>query len=116
MSLNTQIIRNGEPLRVRWSDFHIAAMALVAGFESKQGPLGDMTKIYANELHVHPHMPFPITRGIAFHVASYPALAKTPLNEGHYTLKYGHSFIDMSDGEVFEFLPGDELIAYRSGW
>jgi hypothetical protein len=114
MPLTTQIIRNGEPLKVRWGDFHIAAMALAAGFESKEGPLGDMAAIYENVKHVHPYMPFPISRGVAFYVSTYPALATTPLNEGNYTLKYGHSFIDLADREVLVLLPGDELVAYRS--
>lgn len=114
MPLNTQIIRNGEPMKLHWGNFHIAAMALAAAFDAKEGPLGDMTKIYENVEHVHPYMPFPIARGIAFMLTEYGALSKTPLNEGSYTLKYGHSFIDLADGEVLELLPGDELVAYRS--
>lgn len=114
MPLNTHIIRNGKPLKLHWGDFHIAAMALAASFDSKEGPLGDPTKIYQDELHVHPYMPFPVTRGIAFILSDYGALGKTPLNEGYYTLKYGHSFIDLADGEVLDLLPGDELVANRS--
>jgi len=115
MPLNTRIIRNGKPLELRWSNFHVAAMALASSFEVKEGPLGDPTKIYMDELHVHPEMGFPITQGIAFILTEYGALGKTPLNEGRYTLKHSHKFTDLTDGEVLELLPGDELIAYR-GW
>jgi len=114
MPLNTQIIRNGEPLKLHWGDFHIAAMALAASFEVGEGPIGDPTKIYADELHVHPYMGFPITRRIAFMLSDYGALSKTPLNEGRYTLKHTHTFTDLTDGEMLELLPGDELVAYRS--
>jgi hypothetical protein len=113
--LNTQVIRNGEPLKLRWSDFHIAAMALASAFEDGKGPLGDQRNVYENVKHVHPYMPFPITGGIAFLVSTYQALAQTPLSGGSYVLKHTHSFIDLVDGEVLELLPGDELIAYR-GW
>jgi hypothetical protein len=113
MPLHTQVIRDGESVKIPWGDFHVAAMALAAAFDAKEGPLGDMTKIYADELHVHPHMPYPITRGVAFMVTTYGALAQTPLNAGSYVLKHGHSFIDLVDGEIFELLPGDELIMYR---
>jgi len=113
MPLNTQIIRNGEPMKLHWGNFHIAAMALAAAFDAKEGPLGDMTKIYENVDHVHPYMPFPIARSLAFHISTYHVLAVTPLNSGGYVLKYGHSFIDLVDGEALELLPGDELVAYR---
>jgi hypothetical protein len=114
MPLNTQVIRDGESVKVRWGDFHVAAMALAAAFDDKEGLLGDMTKIYADKLHTHPYMPYPISRSVAFWVTSYGALAQTPLNEGQYALKYDHSFIDLVDGEIFELLSGDKLIMYRS--
>jgi hypothetical protein len=114
MPLNTQIIRNGEPLKLHWGDFHIAAMALASSFEVKKGPLGDPTKIYVDELHVHPYIGFPISRGIAFILSDYGALGNTPLNDGDYTLKLTHRFTDLVDGEVLDLLPGDKLIAYRS--
>lgn len=112
MPLNTQIIRNGEPLQLRWGDFHIAAMALAASFDAHDGPLADPTKIYEIK-HVHPYMPFPVSRSVALMLSDYGALAKTPLNYGVYTLRYGHSFIDLADGEIIELLPGDELRAIR---
>jgi hypothetical protein len=120
MPLSTQIRRNGEPIPVRWSDFHVAAMALAAAFDQGTAFLGDPRDIYEtdalpNEMFdCYPDAPFPITKRIAFEIASYPVLARTPLNSGSYTLTRKHKFIDHTDGEVLELHPGDELIAYRS--
>ena len=119
MPLSTQILRNGEPIPVRWGDFHVAAMALAAAFDVREGFLSDLTAIYETgalppeAFDCYPDAPFPITRSIAFEIASYPVLAKTPLNEGSYTLTRKHKFIDLVDGEVLELRPGDELLAYR---
>jgi hypothetical protein len=117
MPLNTQIIRNGKQLPLRWGDFHVAAMALAACFdEGSNEVLSDPTKIYeeAPEGYLdYPNKPFPITPSLAWTLTTYPMLSKTPLNEGHYTLKNKQVFIDMADNEVLELLPGDELIAFR---
>jgi hypothetical protein len=118
MPLNTQVIRNGERLGLPWGDFHVAAMALASCFDAGGTFLSDPDDVY-DELHNFKACPdgiFPITRMIAFNVCNYPVLAKTPLNEGVYTLKNRYRFWDTSDGEIFELLPGDELHAVRSGW
>jgi hypothetical protein len=113
MPLNTQIIRNGEALKIRWGGFHIAAMALAASFDSGEGPL-QIDKIYEEYKHEnYPEEPFPVTRQIVFVLSDYMALAKTPLNEGQYTLIHEHKFVDTTDGEVLILLPGDLLVAVR---
>jgi len=118
MPLSTQIIRNGEQLKLRWGNFHVAAMALASGFDAKQAPLSGPEVIYEghdvlSDWDCYPDMPFPITGRLAFNLCSYPLLAKTPLNETQYTLRDRHKFIDMMDGEVLHLLPGDELYAWR---
>jgi hypothetical protein len=117
MPLTTQIVRNGEPLKVRWGDFHVAAMALAACFDLQQEFIGNPNDVYEKdqpELVCYPDAPFPITNALAFYLTSYPMLAKTPLNSGSYILTRKHKFRDLTDGEVLELLPGDELVAYRS--
>jgi hypothetical protein len=117
MPLNTQIIRDGKSLSLHWGDFHVAAMALAACFDDGTNEvLSDPTKIYEEApegMIDYPNKPFPITSNIAFLLTNYSMLARTPLNEGHYTLKNKQTFIDMRDNEVLELLPGDELIAVR---
>lgn len=111
MPLSTQIIRNGEPLVLRWGSFHIAAMAIAASVDKGEGPLSDLSKIYDAEFASFD--PFPISSQLAFILTDYGALGKTPLNEGRYTLTKRHAFCDASDGEILELLPGDILVAYR---
>jgi hypothetical protein len=117
MPLNTQIMRNGELVPLRWGDFHVAAMALAASFDEGTNFIGSPDKVYevdAKQFECYPDAPFPITRQIAFMLVSYPMLAKTPLNNGVYTLTKRHKFIDQMDGEILELLPGDELRAVRN--
>lgn len=117
MPLNTQIVRNGEALKLRWGNFHVAAMALAASFDAgKESAISDPTKVYdapPETFDNYPDEPFPVSRQIAFILTDYGALSKTPLNEGSYTLTKAHKFVDVMDGEILEFLPGDVLHAYR---
>jgi hypothetical protein len=120
MPLNTTIIREGHALRLRWGNFHVAAMALAAAFDAGAPPFGDLTAIYDDPslppqmFDCYPDAAFPITRQIAFELTSYPVIGKTPLNDGRYVLKGRHTFLDCTDGEVLRLLPGDELHAYRN--
>jgi len=103
-------------LRLHWGDFHVCAMALAASFDSGEGPFAKFADIYDTDpktFECYPDAPFPIQRDIAFMMCSYPMLAKTPLDNGTYTLKRKHKFIDRVDGEVLELLPGDVLNAWR---
>lgn len=116
MPLSTQIIRNGYAMSVRWGNFHVAAMALAASFDTNEGPFSEPAKIYDVDprlFECYPDAPFPISPTVAFQLTNYSVLAMTPLNKGTYTLNRKHQFSDMADGEIFLLLPGDLLIAYR---
>jgi hypothetical protein len=126
MPLNTEIIRSGETLKLRWGHFHIAAMALAASFDDPEckNSINAPWKVYEGDpvgdpafWECYPDMPFPISSQVRFWLTDYSALAKTPLNFGAYTLKAKQSFIDVADAdhEVLRLLPGDELHAVR-GW
>lgn len=62
----------------------------------------------------YPKVPCPITPKDAFQLAMYHVIGATPLNDGPYTLKNPHKFVDTTDSEVLELLPGDILKAWRS--
>lgn len=128
MPLNTRILRDGEPLQLRWSDFHVAAMicastwdAGVKGpFTNADGPLFEYgpecsVKEWANKTHAdYPAVPAPLDPGLCWQLTGYSYLGMSPLNTGPYTLKKEHRFLDVTDGEVLHLLPGDVLKAWRS--
>lgn len=125
MPLETEIRRNGKPLKLRWSGFHVTAMVMAAAFDSGEGPFqgkqepgkyryNDDAPEYAGMTNEdYPGAPCPINPGDSWLLCSYPYIAMTPLNKGKYTLKETHRFLDTTDGEVLELLPGDELRAWR---
>jgi hypothetical protein len=112
MPLSTQVRRDGEPLKLAWGGFHIACMVVAVAADSGQGPYEDNSwnGITGSDLDDA----VVITRRDAFSLVNYGVIATTPLNDGSYTLKDGpYRFIDQADGEEFELLPGDKLIAFR---
>lgn len=114
MPLNTSVERNGELLKLRWGNFHVAAMALAASFDEGTNVIGNPDKVYDGKtFDNYPDDPFPVSRQVAFMLTDYGALGNTPLNMGAYTLTKRHQFVDLEDGEVLELLPGDVLRAYR---
>ena|ERR1022692_562469 len=116
MPLSTQIIRNGEPLKIHWGNFHVAAMALAAIIDSGIGPFVTNTveAIFAeNPIDDYPNNPIVISGRDAFTLVDYSILAMTPLNEGRYILKNRQHFLDAMDGEDLVLMPGDILTAYR---
>lgn len=129
MPLNTRILRNDEPLKMPhgWNHFHVAAMTLAAAFDSGQGPFEDNTPEFAYEPDLegdlaylagktqddYPEIPCPVSPRNCWDLVGYHILATTPLNYGRYTLKRPHKFLDTTDGEILELLPGDILIAFR---
>ncbi len=116
MPLNTQIVRNGKPLKIHWGNFHVAAMALATIIDSGIGPFVSNTVeaiFIENPIDDYPNNPIIIGGRDAFTLADYSVLAMTPLNEGRYVLKNRHHFLDAMDGEDLELIPGDELFAYR---
>jgi hypothetical protein len=116
MPLATQILRDGDLLKLAWSDFHVACMALASSFEAGDNSFSDPSKVYdTDELRFdcYPDAAFPVTRQLAFMLCTYGMLAKTPLNDRSYTLTRKHKFLDTTDGEILELLPGDILIMQR---
>lgn len=110
MPLNTEIKRNGETLKVRWGGFHVVAMTIAAAVDS------DWKCLFKNDVRPekYPFEPIPVGPSDVFHLMDYVHIGMTPLNDGPYTLKSPHKFLDTADGEVFELLAGDVLIAGRS--
>ncbi len=51
MPLNTQVIRNGEPLEIHWGYFHVAAMVFAASIDSGKGPFPKFKKGHQNMNH-----------------------------------------------------------------
>lgn len=122
MPLNTQIIRGGEPLSIRWGQFHIAAMVFASSWDAGKGPFKNNhppTEVHDSEGNSfpldYPNEPCPITPGDAFGLVMYHVIGASPLN-GHdgYVLKGEHKFLDVTDGEVLHLLPGDKLLAFRN--
>lgn len=114
MPLNTMIIRNGEPLKLHWGNFHVAAMVLAVTFDTGQGPYMDnRPEKIVGEDYI-PGTIVGISQATAFRLTSYPVIGTTVLNDGEYELVAGYTFMDTADGEILEFFPGDTLIAYRT--
>ena len=121
MPLCTQIIRDGTPITLNWGDFHVAAMILATLADEK--PMSEVmhytypdkdTEYAGKTQDDYPAIPCPINWGIAFQLTSYGVIGNTRLNDGAYTLKHQHRFIDVSDGELLTLEPGDVLEAWRS--
>lgn len=127
MPLNTQILRNGETLKLKWTDFHVAAMVCASSWDAGKGPFENNTPKFkwgggetipkewrGKDESLYPEVPCPITPYDGFKLAMYHVIGATPLNNGPYTLKKKHKFVDTTDSEVLELLPGDVLKAWRS--
>jgi len=117
MPLCTQIIRDGKELPIHWGGFHVAAMTIAAVVDQPvdewkiwENPVETAAEIQANG---YPDTPMPVSPGMVFNLMSYPVIGATPLNEGSVTLTKTHRFIDVTDGEVLELLPGDVLRCWR---
>lgn len=117
MPLNTQIVRDGKQLSLRWGGFHFAAMVLAATYDSGEGPFkkNEPPTEYENgETLNYPEDPVPITPNDVWTLMDYGIVAMTPLNHGEYTLTGEHKFVDVTDDEVLHLLPGDVLRAWRN--
>lgn len=135
MPLETQIVRKGETLKLKWGGFHVAAMTLASVLDGPMTKTG--CKLWADPLAVRAELvekgyyqqdptthlrgrlvstgaAMPITRPMVFQLMDYGAIGLTPLNSGAVTLKHRHVFIDAADGEVLVLLPGDTLKAWRA--
>lgn len=107
MPLNTQILRDGKPLTVKWGGFHVASMVLASWFDNDKSP-------YVNDWKPSPNAVVKVGPADAFALMDYGQLAASPLGSGEVTLQKEHRFVDAVDGEEFVLLPGDVLIAYRN--
>lgn len=116
MPLNTQIIRKGEALKLKWSGFHLACMVIAASADSGKGPWSDEYLKGLAEHFAADETPSEVTREVIFSLTNYLVIAATPLNNGDYTLVHGYKFVDQADGELLELKPGDVLQAYRSSF
>jgi len=119
MPLETRIVRDGAPLTMPWGSFHVAAMIVAASIDSGQGPFDDNTVTGVlkpdHEPIDYPDQPIPLGPGDAFRLCDYAVIARTPLSYDGYVLKAKHHFVDTSDEEDLVLLPGDKLVAYRTG-
>lgn len=114
MPLNTSITRNDEFVKVRWSDFHIAAMVYAVSLDSGVSPFTDIADLREQYQKLVEDEGFcPITPRDAFALANYNIIGATPLNDRPYTLREEYRFKDIMDGEELIFLPGDVLTAWR---
>lgn len=117
MPLNTQIVRNGESLPLRWGDFHVAAMVQAATIDSGQGPYVDNADVQKTALRLMEEQGnIAITPDQGWRLASYDVIGATPLNHGEWTMTRRLVFIDVTDGEELELLPGDVLKMSRSSF
>ena len=117
MPLNTQIIRDGEPLKMPngWGGFHVAAMVIAASFDSGRGPYKDMES-FKEEVEglLEKQGAIGINQSDVWQLMDYGTLSMTPLNEGEWTMTREMRFQDNTDGEILELKAGDVLRAYRS--
>lgn len=114
MPLSTQIIRNGEALALRWGGFHVAAMVYAVTIDSGKGPFTDNEQVAKDALRLMEEQEhIGISPRDAFELMDYSVIGATPLNSGNWTMTQRLSFIDKTDGEVLELLPGDVLSAGR---
>jgi hypothetical protein len=114
MPLNTLIIRNGEPLKIHWGRFHVAAMVIASALDTGEGPFADNTLegIYGDCKEHHDVLGISPDNVAA--LMNYQAISTTRMGmTGSYVLKHSYKFCDVADGEEFELLEGDELVAYR---
>jgi hypothetical protein len=119
MPLNTEIIRNGESLKLNWGEFHVAAMILATIMEDF--PMKDVGSWTYNDGEYegktekdYPEVPLPIGWAEAFRLVDYGVIGNTRLGSESVVLTKVHRFLDITDRELFELFPGDILKAYRS--
>jgi hypothetical protein len=113
MPLNTQIIRNDEELKLKWTSFHVAAMVIAAAMDSGKGPYEDNSPMGIVGSEEYNGEVIGVSGKDAFVLMNYYVIATTPLNHGSYVLKNDYTFGDRMDGEILELKAGDKLVAYR---
>jgi len=109
MPLNTEIIRDGQILNVKWTETHPAAMVAAIAFETDESPFNYFSP---NQGLDYPNEPQGIDYRNIVDLCNYGLIGSLPLENGQYTLKQDHYFVGPS-GEV-KFKAGDILKLYRS--
>jgi len=111
MPLGTEIKRKNRTVKVRWGEFHVAAMMIASVMETDNPIWDDLRKEIKEKMGDGP-----ITIGgrDAYSLVAYHIIAQTPLNDGEYILKEDHEFLDPMDGEVFKLKAGDKLLCWRN--
>jgi hypothetical protein len=89
MPANTQIIRDGKPVLLRWGMWHVNCLYDAAALEDSRV----VVKLKDGRSEFF-YMGFP----------NHPAT---------YVFRKYHRFVDETDGEVFEIFPGDQYSAWR---
>lgn len=89
MPAETQLVRDGKPVNLRWGWWHVDCL--------RTAVMNEDTRM-AVPIHDGRSQPF------------YMGLLNNP---GTYKFRKDHTFIDETDGEVFEIKEGDEYSAYR---
>jgi len=92
----------------------MVAMTLAAAIDSEEGELIRILKDNEGGRELLSYDPIPLSPGDIMSLSGYHIVGATPLNTGDYTLKGSHRFIDPTDDEVLELLPGDVLSMSRS--
>lgn len=100
MPLETQIVRDGKVLPLRWGGFHVTSMIYAIAFERK------MTE--PNENIDYPIEPQGLSPANCMTAMDYSVISSV-CPEGSYTLKKDHQFVDIIDGEILRLKPGDKL-------
>ena len=114
MPLNTQIVRDGKILPVRWGYWHVNLMFTVTTVEQEPDREYAEGKTFG-QLGSIEHEGQTYDCFVEFYAGVYYLDYQTDLcRKGEQTLTAAHRYIDPADGEVFEFLPGDVLRAWRA--
>lgn len=93
MPVSTQLIRNNQPLPIRWGHWHLECLRAAAAAE-----LHDMTLV---ELDTMPDVDW------------CDAMRSVDFFPDTRTYTRDHLFVDDADQEVFIILPGDTFTCYR---
>lgn len=104
MPLNTAIIRDGEPLKLKWGGFHVASMVYACVIDSGKGPFVDNESVQKQAIDLMERQGhIAISPKDAFDLASYPVIGQTPMNAADYTMvNHDLKFLDITDGEELE--------------
>jgi len=108
MPLNTEIVRDGEALQLRWDYTTLSCMMTAACIESLPGVEYNDGKTYGGLEGTGKFVDF------SWFPIYYMSPAPILIEKGVQTLKRDHSFLINENGETLDFEAGDILHAYRT--